>query len=130
MRTLEHEGEKILHKELSYRIIEACIEVHNNLGPGFSEKIYERALCKELNRCGIAFERQKVIPVYYKDDLIGEHRLDLLIDGRVVLELKAVSELIPLFSAQVFSYLKSTALRLGILVNFGEKRLRFVRIVH
>ncbi|HHH40488.1 MAG TPA: GxxExxY protein [Chloroflexi bacterium] len=121
---------RIIYPELSYRVMKAVFEVHNLLGPGFVERIYERALAYELSSQGISFERQKEIVVRYKGQRVGVHRLDFLVDGKIILELKAVRALDDVFRLQVLSYLKATALRLGILVNFGTKRVEFVRIVN
>jgi len=120
----------IVYKELSYTIIEACMEVHKILGPGFTEKIYEEAVIREISSRYIAFERQKPIEVFYKGDKIGEYRLDIVVDNKIILELKAVAELNSTFEAQLFSYLKATNLKLGILINFGKKKLEQKRIVN
>ncbi len=120
----------ILYKELSYRVMEAIFEVHNTLGPGFLESIYEEALAYELELRGIPFERQKAITVRYKGREIGTHRLDFVIDGKIVLELKATAALTDSFKQQTLSYLKATGLRLGILVNFGTSRVEHTRIVN
>jgi len=121
---------EIIHKELSYSIIEACIEVHTILGPGYSEKLYEEALIRELRNKGILFEQQKLIEIFYKGDKIGDFRLDIVVDNKIILELKAVAELNSTFEAQLFSYLKATNLKLGILINFGKKKLESKRIVN
>ncbi len=122
--------EKVVYKELSFKIIEACFEVHNILGPGYSEKIYEEALSKELRDRGIGYERQKLVEVYYKGEKIGEYRLDLVLENKIILELKAVSELSNIFEAQLLSYLKAAGMKLGILVNFGSKKVIYRRIVN
>lgn len=119
----------ILYKELSYWIMEACFEVHNTLGPGFPENIYETATAKELNERGIRTERQKLVEINYKGEKVGVCRLDLIADGKVILELKAVAELNKLFEAQLLSYLKATGMKLGILVNFGGTKVEYKRIV-
>jgi GxxExxY protein len=120
----------IIHKELSYEVIAICLEVHTILGPGYSEKIYEEAVVRDLQRKCIPFERQKCIDVLYKGDKLGDHRIDIVVDKKIILELKAVSDLNSTFEAQVFSYLKSTKLKLGILINFGKKKLEQKRIVN
>ncbi len=122
--------EKVVYKELSFKIIEACFEVHNILGPGYSEKIYEEAVSKELRNRGIGYERQKLVEIYYKGEKIGEYRLDLVLENRIILELKAVSELSNIFEAQLLSYLKAAGMKLGILVNFGSKKVIYRRIVN
>jgi GxxExxY protein len=111
-------------EELARRIIGAAIKVHRILGPGFLEKIYERALFHELKRQGIPCEPQKEILVPYKDIEIPGQQLDLLVGGRVIVELKAVTEFHPLHQAQLLSYLKATGLRLGLLINFNVPVLK------
>ena len=111
-------------QELTRRIIEAAIEVHRTLGPGYLESIYQEALTHEFTLRKIPFEREKPIQVKYKGVIVGEHRLDFLVDGRVIVELKAVSEFHEVFRAQVISYLKSTGLKVGLILNFGKPRLR------
>ena len=123
-------GDKILHKELSYHVMEAAFEVHNTLGAGFVERVYEDALAYELELRGIAFENQKVITVRYKEHVVGTHRLDFVVGGKIVLELKAVSAITDAFKQQTLSYLKATDLKLGILINFGTSRVEYVRIVN
>ena len=109
--------------KLTEQIIAAAIEVHRVLGPGLLESIYEEALCHELGLRGIAFERQKDVDVIYKDVRIKGQRLDLLVKGEVVVEIKSVRRIDDVFSAQVLSYLKSTGLKRALLLNFGETRL-------
>ncbi|MBC7871058.1 MAG: GxxExxY protein [Chitinophagaceae bacterium] len=105
-------------------VICAAIEVHRSLGPGFLESVYEEALCTELILRRIPFVRQKAIGVSYKGHLIGEGRLDLLIDDCLVIELKAVEILLPIHTAQLLSYLKITNYRLGLLMNFNVSVLK------
>ena len=109
---------------IAHEAIGAAIEVHRLLGPGFLEKIYERALVHELLIRGIAVQSQKDIVVPYKDILIPGQQLDILVGGRVILELKAVTELTPIHEAQLLSYLKATGLRLGLIVNFNARILK------
>lgn len=108
---------------LTEQIIGAAIEVHRHLGPGLLESIYEEALCVELQLRGIPFQRQVEIDVIYKGQLIKGQRLDLRVADEVVVEIKAVSRLPDIATAQVLSYLKATGLRRGILLNFGVPRL-------
>ncbi|GMB01277.1 GxxExxY protein [Pelosinus sp. IPA-1] len=105
------------------KVIGAAIEVHKILGPGYLEGVYEEALVHELQLRNIPLERQKVININYKDKPVGEGRLDLLIDKCLVVELKAVNELADIHVAQVLSYLKTTGLQLGLLINFNTKYL-------
>ena len=109
--------------KLTELIIAAAIEVHRILGPGLLESIYEEALCYELSLRGIAYERQKEVDVLYKDKVIKGQRLDLIVNGEVVVEIKSVRKLEDIFTAQVLSYLKSTGLKRTLLINFGESRL-------
>jgi GxxExxY protein len=105
------------------------MEVHGTLGPGFLESVYEEALAHELALRGIPFERQKPLPVYYKDQLVGEYAADLVVDGEIILELKAVSRFAAAHEAQAHNYLAATGLRLAILLNFGASSLQQKRIV-
>ena len=111
-------------EELAHAIIGAAIEVHRLLGPGFLESIYERALCHELALRGVACERQKELTVRHKDLDIPGQRLDLLVGGRVIVDLKTVETLAPIHQAQLLSYLKTTGLRLGLLINFKVQVLK------
>ena len=122
--------DKIIHREPSYQIMKAVFEVHNTLGPGYLEKVYEEALAVELELLNIPFERQKEITVIYKGRRVDQHRLDFVIDGRIVLELKSVSTLANVHKKQVLSYVKATDLRLGILVNFATLRVQSERIAN
>jgi GxxExxY protein len=110
--------------DLARRVIGAAIEVHRHLGAGYLESIYERALRRELTGRGIAFESQVVIPILYKDQSIGEAQLDLLVEGELVVELKAVERLLEIHRAQVISYLKATGAQLGLLINFNTPVLK------
>jgi len=122
--------DKVIHRELSYQVMKAVFEVHNTLGPGFVESVYEEALAYEPELREIHFERQKAVTVRYKGRVVGTHRLDFVVDGRIVLELKAVSALTDVFKQQTLSYLKATGLRLGILINFGTPRVEYTRVVN
>lgn len=110
--------------QLAHSVIGAAIEVHRNLGPGFLESLYEESLCIELRLRGILFEQQKVISVPYKGYKVGESRLDLLVDQCLIVELKAVENLLPVHMAQVMSYLKVTGCQLGLLINFNVPILK------
>lgn len=114
---------KPMSDELTGRIIGAAIEVHRILGPGLLESIYEEALCHELSLRGISSKRQVEVDVIYKEQVIKGQRLDILVEGDVVVELKAVSRLPEVAQAQTLSYLKATGLKRALLLNFGEKRL-------
>ena len=119
----------VVYKELSYQIMAAVFEVHNTLGFGFLEKVYERALLKELRLREIPVEAQKEIKVFYKEDEIGAYFADLVVNGEILLELKAVEGLSNIHKAQVLNYLKATGLKLGLLINFGKERVEYERLV-
>ena len=104
-------------------MIGAAIEIHKALGPGYLEGVYENALAVEFNLRKIPYERQKSVSVLYKDHPVGENRLDFLVGGLLILELKAIDSLAPIHEAQVISYLKATRCRLGLLINFNVKIL-------
>jgi GxxExxY protein len=123
-------GETVLFPELSYRVMEVMFEVHNILGPGFTEDFYTKAVAYELQKHQIPFETEKTIDVYYKDLYLGTYRLDFLVDRQIILELKAVSSLNDSHKQQLVSYLKATSLRLGNLLNFGARKLEYTRIAN
>lgn len=111
--------------ELSRQVIGACIEVHRQLGPGLLEGIYEECLCHELQLRSLPFVRQVALPVQYKGvKLDGGYRIDLVVGGGLVVELKTVDELLPVHQAQLLTYLKLSGLSLGLLVNFNSAVLR------
>jgi len=120
----------IIEKELSYVIMQAAFEVHNILGPGFPEKVYEEAMSRELPARGIEIERQKRVVVNYKGEPIGEFFLDNVADKRIILEYKAVSEIARLHEQQALSYLKAIGLELAIVINFGAERVQSSRVVY
>lgn len=119
----------LIQAELSEKIIGCCIRVHKTLGPGFLEKIYEEALCLELTKAGLKYERQKLVIVVYDGKAIGEHRLDLVVEGLVVLELKATAGIDDIHLATSRSYLKATSLQLALVVNFARPTLDIKRVV-
>lgn len=119
----------LVHEELSERIIGCCITVHKALGPGFLESIYEAALALELRKAGLAFERQKAVSVLYNGRSVGEHRLDLVIEGLVVVELKATAGIEDIHLATARSYLKATSLQLALVLNFARPTLDIKRVV-
>ena len=119
----------IIYSELSYEIMGAIFEVHKTLGPGFVESVYEKALIEEFTKRAIKVETQKVIDVIYKGKKIGVHRLDLVVEGKVVIELKTVERFSTYHTAQLLSYLKASGHNLGILVNFSRNKVEFRRVV-
>jgi len=115
-------------QELSSKVIHAAIKVHQTLGPGFLESVYEEALCIELDQAGIPYERQKSVPLTYCGKSVGEHRLDLFVSSRLVVELKASKDLDAIHFATVRSYLKATDVESGLLINFSSMPLIVKRI--
>src|SRR4051812_5904818 len=114
-----------LKDDLTETIIGACIEVHRALGPGLLESVYEHCVCRELELRGVAVERQVPIPFDYKGVFIEcAYRIDLLVARRVVVELKAVAEILPIHLAQVLTYLKLMDRPVGLLINFNVTSLR------
>jgi GxxExxY protein len=109
---------------LTEKIIGCAIEVHRQLGPGLLESVYEAALSVEFELNGLQFQRQVAHPIFYRGRVIGEHRLDLLIEKAVILEIKSVERYDPLFEAQVLTYLKITGLRRALLINFNSRLLK------
>ena len=103
-----------------HRVIGAAIEVHRHLGPGFLESIYHRALCLELRERGISFAVEKAIAVVYKGHTLHSQKLDLIVESRLVVEVKAVAQLEEIHGSQVVSYLRATGLRAGLLLNFNS----------
>ncbi len=108
---------------LTENIIGAAIEVHRILGPGLLEATYEAALCIELEERQIRHRRQVPIPMTYKDKPVGDYRLDLLVEDAVVVEIKSVERLDPVFSAQILTYLRAASKRVGLLINFNGQLL-------
>jgi len=119
---------ELQNKALTERIIAAAIRVHRELGPGFLESMYEEALAIEFAAANISFERQKLLPVFYREHLIGEHRLDFLVEQKVILELKAISAVEDLHFAIVRSYLKAANLHDAEVLNFASVRLIVKRV--
>ncbi|MBT1070974.1 GxxExxY protein [Pelotalea chapellei] len=120
---------EILHRDLTEKIIRCALEVHNVLGSGFLEKVYENALLQELTEHGLDVSSQALINVMYKGKTVGDYVADLLVDGRVIVELKAVDKLSDVHDLQLKNYLKATGNEVGLLLNFGkslEIRRKFV----
>jgi GxxExxY protein len=106
-------------------LIGACIEVHRHLGPGLLESAYEQCLCHEVSELGLSYERQKALPVRYKGfELQHGYRLDLVVDGQILVEIKAVERLLPVHEAQVITYLRLSGLAVGLLVNFHSAAIK------
>jgi len=123
-----NENENIIYKELSYKIIELALEVHNELGCGFLEKVYENALMM-LDREKIPAKQQAPADVYFQGKVIGQYFADILVDNKLILELKTVDVIANIHTAQVLNYLRATGLKLGLILNFGKPRFEYKRLV-
>ena len=110
--------------ELSGRVIGAAMRVHSTLGPGFTEAVYQNALALEMSLEGIPFEREVKLEVRYRGELVGQYRADLLVDGSLILELKAAQSILPEHEVQVVNYLAATGLEQALLLNLGARSLQ------
>lgn len=117
-------------EELTGRIISCAIGVHKKLGPGFLESVYQIALPMELAKNKLNVETQKGIKIFYDNKEIGLHRLDLVVEGQVIVELKTVKEFDDCHTAQLISYLKASGLKVGLLMNFAKEVLKIKRVVN
>jgi GxxExxY protein len=117
------------HSELTQEVIGSAMEVHKVLGPGFLETIYQRALLRELVVRGLTVESERPIEILYKGHTVGKHRLDIIVANAVVVELKAVNSIADVHLAQALSYLKASRLNVALILNFGEPRLTWKRVV-
>ena len=120
---------EILFKGLSYQVVGAAMEVHRLLGSGFLEAVYQTALAHELKLLGIPFEQQERLTVKYKDVVVGDYIADFVIDEKIIIEIKAVSNLTSSHQAQALNYLAATGYKLAILLNFGADELEHRRVV-
>ena len=116
-----------LHEELSRKIIGCSFEVINELGAGFLESVYEKALHIALTESGLAVERQKPIEVRFRSQVVGDFYADLLVEGKILVELKAVQAIAPEHQAQIINYLNANGFPAGLLINFGNPRLKYKR---
>jgi len=120
---------ELLYKKLTYSVIGAAMEVHRELGSGFLEAVYQKALAHELRLRKILFEEQVHLPIGYKGELVGDYIADFVIDGKLIVEIKAVSRLSSAHQAQAMHYLAATGLRLALLLNFGAGSLEHRRVI-
>ncbi len=121
--------EQYQHSELTGRIIGCAMEVHRTLGNGFQEVIYQRALAIEMAHLGLEFSREHVMQIFYKGQEIGTRRADFFVEGKVMVELKAVIQLEDVHLAQAINYLEAYGLEVGLLINFGNRSLQFKRVM-
>jgi GxxExxY protein len=108
-----------VHVDLTQQIIGCAIEAHRHLGPGLLESVYETALCIELRAADLAFRRQVGVPLFYKGELISEHRPDLVVSDAVVVEVKSIARFEPIHDAQTLTYLRVAELHVGLILNFN-----------
>ena len=122
---------ELKYKEITEKIIGASYEVHNFLGNGFQEVIYQRALAYEMRKKGLVFAREIEQPIFYKEieQPIGTRRADFMVEGKVLAELKAIIELENVHTAQLLNYLRAYKIEVGLLINFGSKSMTFKRLV-
>ena len=125
-----HTNEKYKHSELTSKIIGCAMEVHKYLGNGFQEVIYQRALEIEFRLQGINAQREFVMPLSYKGEDIGTRRVDFFVEEKIMVEIKALTELNDIHLAQAINYLEAYNLEVGLLINFGNTSLQFKRVMH
>jgi GxxExxY protein len=123
------ENKDIIHKDLCYKIVNLAFEVHNELGCGFLEKVYENALILLLEREKIPARQQAPADVYFQGKVIGQYFADIMVDNKLILELKTVDAIANIHIAQVLNYLRATGINLGLILNFGKPRLEYKRLV-
>lgn len=128
MTAIDKKGD-YLYKELTYKIRGALFEVYNTLGPGFKEIVYQRALAKEFQLQGILYEEKKKIPVIYKGEKVAVYEPDFIVDGKIIIEIKAEPQLNKINLVQLYYYLKGTEYKVGLIVNFGGTELEIKRRV-
>ncbi len=121
---------RLKHKEITEDIIGSAFEVYNILGYGFSEKVYQKALQVELQRRDYSIELEHAIKVKYKGAIVGDYAADLLVNGKVIVELKVAAEYNPKDEAQLLNQLKATEMEVGLLINFGKEKVAFKRFVY
>lgn len=120
--------DRFLHADITERVLGAAFRVHRALGPGFLESVYEEALVCELKHQGIPYQQQLAVPVLYRGQVVGNYRLDLLVDGKVIVELKTVKQFADIHIAIVQAYLAAANLQVGLLLNFAKQSLEHKRV--
>jgi GxxExxY protein len=127
MARYTHDNDKWLYHNLTEKIIGCCYKVHNELGCGHKEVIYEKALSKEFDRENIIYKKEAYLPVKYQNENVGNYRADFIIEGKILLEIKAVEFISKSYETQLSYYLKTTGYKLGLLINFGAERVQVRR---
>lgn len=120
--------EEYKHSEITQKIIGSAMKVHNTLGNGFQEVIYQRALAIEMSKQGLSFVREMEMPIFYENEEIGRRRVDFFVEGKIMVELKALSALEKVHLAQALNYLEAYKMEIGLLINFGNTKLDFKRL--
>ncbi|MGB7537260.1 MAG: GxxExxY protein [Anaerolineales bacterium] len=120
----------LLDEQLTYKIRGILFKVHSALGPGFREETYKRASILKLRKQGLSVEIEKEYGIWYDGQIIDRFRLDMLVEEKIILELKAADRILKVHESQLLSYLKASGLRIGFLVNFGEASLQIIRRIH
>lgn len=118
----------MLHEDITKRVIAAAMKVHSTLGNGFQEVIYQRALAIEMQYETLHFEREKEMPIFYREQQIGTRRVDFFVEDTIMVELKAIIKLEDVHIAQAINYLEAYEMEIGLLINFGAKSLEFKRV--
>jgi len=122
-------GKKYKHQELTSKILSCAFEVHNTLGCGFLEKVYERAMILELQANGLSIETQKPIKITYKGKDVGNYIADIIVENKVIVELKTAEFLTKIHKAQLLNYLRATGYEVGLILNFARPKLEYKRVV-
>ena len=123
------ETKEFLYRDLAYKLVGLAMEAHRKLGHGFLEKIYENALMVLFRREGIIAEQQAKIQVFFEGEVIGDYVADILVEGCIIIELKAQDKITDAHRAQILNYLKATGIKVGYLLNFGKRSLEYERFV-
>jgi len=117
------------YSDITEKIIGCCMRVHNNLGNGFQEVIYQRALAIEFTKINLSFETEVEMPIFYDEQNIGTRRVDFMVEEKISIELKALTKLENVHLAQALNYLEAFKLEIGLLINFGNTKLEFKRLI-
>ena len=123
------ESDKIVYRELSYKIVGIAMTVHNELGYGFLEKVYENAMMILFRRDGITTQQQYPIKVQFQGEIVGDYYADILVEDKFILELKSTDQIVNVHKAQALNYLKATGIKLALILNFGKEKLEYERLV-
>jgi GxxExxY protein len=120
---------KLIHADITYKVRGATFNVYNSLGYGHKEQVYQKALARELEELNVPYKREEKLAVKYKEEVVGSYRPDFVVDGKIILELKAVEFIPKAYETQLLQYLKTTGFELGLLINFGTNKLFIKRLI-